>query len=177
MGTKFKHIPPPTGEEEAEIQRQIASDPDAPEATDEELAYPMTFAEALPEMAEALRKRLGGRPRLERPKQGKITGITKAGERLLAAAREAVAIAKGEADPGSYVLRLPEVEASAASLTDEEEAELERQIAPDPDDFELTGEMAANRMTLAEAFPDLTEKIRRKTGVPVRVRNRRSPSG
>lgn len=69
MGTKFKHIPALTDEEEAQIQRQIASDPDAPEATDEELAHPMTFAEALPELAEALRKRLGGRPRLERPKR------------------------------------------------------------------------------------------------------------
>jgi uncharacterized protein (DUF4415 family) len=69
LGTRFKHIPPLTDEEEAQIQRQIASDPDAPEATDEELAHPMTFAESLPEMAAALRKRLGGRPKLDRPKK------------------------------------------------------------------------------------------------------------
>lgn len=37
--------------EEAKIQRQIASDPDAPEATDEQLAKAKPFAEALPELA------------------------------------------------------------------------------------------------------------------------------
>lgn len=57
-----------TDEEEAEIQRQIASDPDAPEATDEELAHGKSFAEAFPEMAEAIR-RGRGRPRIDAPKQ------------------------------------------------------------------------------------------------------------
>jgi putative transcriptional regulator len=33
--------------------------------------------------------------------------MTKAGKRLLAAAHEAVAIAKGEADPETYVVHLP----------------------------------------------------------------------
>jgi uncharacterized protein (DUF4415 family) len=69
MGTKFKHLPPLTDEEEAEIQREIATDPDAPEATDEQLAHAMTFAEALPELAEALQKRLAGRPKLDKPKK------------------------------------------------------------------------------------------------------------
>lgn len=57
-----------TDEEEAQIQRQIANDPDAPEATDEELAQAKTFAEAFPEMAEAIR-RGRGRPRVDAPKK------------------------------------------------------------------------------------------------------------
>ena len=57
-----------TDEEEARIQRQIASDPDAPEATDEELAQGKPFAEVFPEMAEAIR-RSRGRPRLDAPKE------------------------------------------------------------------------------------------------------------
>jgi uncharacterized protein (DUF4415 family) len=59
---KLKPLRPFTEEDEARIQREIAADPDAPEATDEELANPMTFAEAM-------RKNRGGRPRLENPKQ------------------------------------------------------------------------------------------------------------
>ncbi|QKK34222.1 BrnA antitoxin family protein (plasmid) [Rhizobium indicum] len=54
--------------EEAKIQRQIASDPDAPEATDEQLAKAKPFAEALPELAESIRKNLGGRPKSDNPK-------------------------------------------------------------------------------------------------------------
>ena len=57
-----------TDEQEAEIQRQIASDPDAPEATDEELAQAKPFTEVFPEIAEAIRRRRG-RPRLEAPKE------------------------------------------------------------------------------------------------------------
>lgn len=52
--------------EEARIQAMIASDPDAPEATDEQLAQAKPFAEAFPALAENMRK--GGRPRSERPK-------------------------------------------------------------------------------------------------------------
>ena len=48
MGKKFQHIPPLTNEEEAEIQREIAGDPDAPEATDEDLALAKPFAEMFP---------------------------------------------------------------------------------------------------------------------------------
>jgi uncharacterized protein (DUF4415 family) len=46
------------------------------------------------------------------------------------------------------------------------EAEIQRQIAADPDDFELTDEMAAKRMTFAEAFPDLAQSIKRSRGRP-----------
>lgn len=44
---KRKAIPPLTDAEEAEIQREIAADPDAPELTDEQATQRMTFAEAL----------------------------------------------------------------------------------------------------------------------------------
>ena len=63
-----KVIPPITDEEEARIQRRIAADPDAPEATDEQLSQARPFAEAHPEMMEAIR-RGRGRPRLDRPKE------------------------------------------------------------------------------------------------------------
>lgn len=52
--------------EEARVQALIAADPDAPEATDEQLAQARPFAEVFPALAENIRK--GGRPRLERPK-------------------------------------------------------------------------------------------------------------
>ncbi|WP_027230090.1 BrnA antitoxin family protein [Phyllobacterium sp. UNC302MFCol5.2] len=68
MGTKFKDAKPLTEEEEAEIQRQIASDPDAPEATDEELAQAKPFAEAFPDLAESI-KRSRGRPAVDNPRQ------------------------------------------------------------------------------------------------------------
>jgi uncharacterized protein (DUF4415 family) len=61
MTTKLKKLRPFTDEDEARVQREIASDPDAPEATDEALANPMTFAEAM--------KRSVGRPKSENPKQ------------------------------------------------------------------------------------------------------------
>ncbi len=46
MGIKFSSKRPLTQEEEAEIQKMIASDPDAPEATDEQLAKAKPFKEA-----------------------------------------------------------------------------------------------------------------------------------
>jgi uncharacterized protein (DUF4415 family) len=62
MTTKNQRRAPPISDtEEAEIQREIAGNPDAPEATDEQLAHPMTFAEAM--------KRGRGRPPIETPKQ------------------------------------------------------------------------------------------------------------
>ena len=61
MTKKLRTLRPFTAEDEARVQRQIAADPDAPEATDEALANPMTFAEAM--------KRHAGRPRLANPKQ------------------------------------------------------------------------------------------------------------
>jgi len=53
-----------------------------------------------------------------------------------------------------------------ATLTDAEEAEIQRQIAADPDDAEVTDEQATQRMTFGEAFPDLAESIKRSRGRP-----------
>lgn len=53
---------------EDQIQHMIASDPDAPEATDEQLSQARPFTEAFPALAEALRKNIGGRPKAENPK-------------------------------------------------------------------------------------------------------------
>ncbi|WP_134682144.1 BrnA antitoxin family protein [Paracoccus ravus] len=53
---------------EEQIQRMIASDPDAPEATDDQIARAKPFQEVFPELASNLRKNLGGRPRSENPK-------------------------------------------------------------------------------------------------------------
>jgi len=64
-GTKFRDVPPLTEEEEAEIQRQIAADPDAPEATDEQIAQARPFAEVFPDLAESIR-RSRGRPKAEK---------------------------------------------------------------------------------------------------------------
>ena len=68
MGIKFKHLPDLTDEEEAQIQRQIANDPDAPEATDEQLKQAKPFKDALPELYESI-QRSRGRPRVEKPKE------------------------------------------------------------------------------------------------------------
>jgi uncharacterized protein (DUF4415 family) len=57
-----------TDEEEARIRRQIASDADAPEATDEQLARARPFAEAFPDLMASI-KRGWGRPKLESAKQ------------------------------------------------------------------------------------------------------------
>lgn len=53
---------------EEQIQRMIASDPDNPEWTDEELAQARPFAEVFPALAEKMRKSIGGRPKAEKPK-------------------------------------------------------------------------------------------------------------
>ena len=68
MGVKFSSKRPLTDEEEAEIQKMIASDPDNPEITDEQAAQGRSIAEALPALAETIR-RSRGRPRLNLPKQ------------------------------------------------------------------------------------------------------------
>ena len=57
-----------TDDEEEEIQRQIAADPEDAEATDEQLAQARPFAEAVPELFESIR-RARGRPAVEKPKQ------------------------------------------------------------------------------------------------------------
>jgi len=54
--------------EEARIQKMIASDPDAPEATDEQIRAAKPFTEAFPALAGKMRKNVGGRPRSENPK-------------------------------------------------------------------------------------------------------------
>jgi uncharacterized protein (DUF4415 family) len=58
-----------TDEGEAEIQRQIAEDPDDEELSEEALAEGgKSFAEAHPDLDASL-KRSRGRPRLEKPRQ------------------------------------------------------------------------------------------------------------
>lgn len=54
--------------EEARIQQMIAADPDAPEATDAELAQAKPFAEAFPALADSI-KRARGRPPVASPRQ------------------------------------------------------------------------------------------------------------
>ena len=61
-------IPPISDEEEARIQALIARDPDAPEATDEELAQAKPFAEAFPDLMESIR-RSRGRPPVAHPRK------------------------------------------------------------------------------------------------------------
>lgn len=68
MGNKFADLAPLTDEEEAQIQKQIASDPDSPELTDEQIAAARPFAEAFPELAESI-KRSRGRPATGKAKQ------------------------------------------------------------------------------------------------------------
>ena len=62
---KFSSKRPLTDDEEAEIKRMIASDPDNPELNDEQIAGLRPFAEVLPALAESI-KRGPGRPKLER---------------------------------------------------------------------------------------------------------------
>jgi uncharacterized protein (DUF4415 family) len=57
----------------------------------------------------------------------------------------------------------------APPLTDEEEAEIQRQIAEDPDDYEATDEELAQARPFGEAFPDLMESIRRSRGRPAKA--------
>jgi uncharacterized protein (DUF4415 family) len=59
---------PITDEEEAEIQRMIAEDPDDHEATDEELAQAKPFSEVFPDLAESVRRSRGRPPKAD-PKQ------------------------------------------------------------------------------------------------------------
>ena len=63
-----RYVPPISDEEEARIQALIESDPDAPEATDEELAQAKPFAEAFPGLMESIR-RSRGRPAIANPRQ------------------------------------------------------------------------------------------------------------
>jgi uncharacterized protein (DUF4415 family) len=69
MANRKQRVQPLTNEEEAEIQRQIAADPDDFELTDGMAAQGRPFAEMFPELAEKMRRNMGGRPRLEQPKK------------------------------------------------------------------------------------------------------------
>ena len=62
---KFSAKRPLTDDEEAEIQRMIASDPDNPELTDEQIGRLRPFAELFPALAESA-KRSPGRPKLDK---------------------------------------------------------------------------------------------------------------
>ena len=53
---------------EARIQAMIASDPDAPEVTDAQIAQAKPFVEAFPALSGRMRKNVGGRPKAENPK-------------------------------------------------------------------------------------------------------------
>jgi uncharacterized protein (DUF4415 family) len=68
MSGKFSSKRPLTDEEEAEIQAMIASDPDNPEVTEEELKEFRPFREVFPDLAEAIDRKLG-RPKAESPKK------------------------------------------------------------------------------------------------------------
>lgn len=73
MAANRRYVPPISDEEEARIQAGIAQDPDAAEATDEELASMRPAREVLPpaffEMIERERARRRGRPALAEPKK------------------------------------------------------------------------------------------------------------
>ena len=68
MTSSRNSIPPMTDDDEKRVQAQIAADPDAPEATDEELAQARPFVDAFPQFAESIR-RARGRPQVASPKQ------------------------------------------------------------------------------------------------------------
>ncbi len=70
MPVKFSSKRPLKDEEEAEIQKMIASDPDAPEATDEEMAQAKPFREAFPGLAKSIDREIArrGRPKADAPK-------------------------------------------------------------------------------------------------------------
>ena len=53
---------------EDQIQRMITSDPDAPEATEDQLAQARPFTESFPALADAMRKNDGRRPKADNPK-------------------------------------------------------------------------------------------------------------
>ena len=67
MTDKFSSKRPLSDTEEAEIQKMIASDPDAPELTDEQLKQGKPFGETFPDLQASVR-RSRGRPRVDSPK-------------------------------------------------------------------------------------------------------------
>ncbi|MBD8555539.1 BrnA antitoxin family protein [Rhizobium sp. CFBP 8762] len=71
MAIKFSSKRPLTDEEEAEIQQMIASDPDNPELTDEQIASLKPFREVFPDLAASIDSELArrGRPKLDQTKK------------------------------------------------------------------------------------------------------------
>lgn len=67
MPDKFSSKRPLTDAEDAEIQKMIASDPDAPELTDDQMKRGRPFAAAFPDLHASIR-RSRGRPRVKSPK-------------------------------------------------------------------------------------------------------------
>jgi uncharacterized protein (DUF4415 family) len=63
-----RRLKPLSDEEEAEIQREIAADPDDADITEEEAAQAQPFAKACPELMASI-KRARGRPRVPAPKE------------------------------------------------------------------------------------------------------------
>lgn len=70
MTIKFSSKRPLTDKEEAEIQKMIASDPDNPELTDEQIANMKPFREAFPDLAKSMDREIAkrGRPPIANPK-------------------------------------------------------------------------------------------------------------
>ncbi|MCQ2005127.1 BrnA antitoxin family protein [Rhizobium sp. NRK18] len=68
MTGKLKPLRPLSDDEEAEIQRAIALDPDAREATDEQLAKARPFSEVFPDLHESI-QRSRGRPPVDNPRK------------------------------------------------------------------------------------------------------------
>lgn len=68
MAVKFSSKRRLTDAEEVEIQQMIRSDPDNPEATDEQFAQARPFRQVFPELAEKIDRKLG-RPKSDNPKQ------------------------------------------------------------------------------------------------------------
>ena len=60
-------VTPIVDQEDADIQRETAANPDHPEATDDELATARPLAEMFPVLAARINK--GGRPRATNPRQ------------------------------------------------------------------------------------------------------------
>ncbi|MGO4439970.1 BrnA antitoxin family protein [Rhizobium sp. RAF56] len=67
MSIKFSSRRPLTDEEEAKIQEMIASDPDNPELTDEQIAGLRPMREVLPDLAANIDREIAkrGRPKAE----------------------------------------------------------------------------------------------------------------
>ncbi len=68
MPNTGKMVRPLSDAEEADIQKQIAEDPDNPEWTEQDFKNARPFAEVFPELMESIR-RSRGRPAVPRPKQ------------------------------------------------------------------------------------------------------------